>query len=102
MLATIDDNGVFHRGALIKYWQLPDGPEQTPDVPSHVVLTPAQDSQVQYAMEATTVYGTGTDAAVGLGDRPIIGKTGTTSDYLSGFFIGAIPQYALVVGIVHQ
>ena len=29
----------------------------------------------------------------------IIAKTGTTSNYLSGFFIGAIPQYTLVVGM---
>jgi membrane peptidoglycan carboxypeptidase len=99
MLATIDDNGVYHEAHIIKYWQLPAGPEQTPYVPSHVVLTPALDSQVQYAMEETTVDGTGTDAAVDLGDRPIIGKTGTTSDEQAGFFIGAIPQYALVVGM---
>jgi membrane peptidoglycan carboxypeptidase len=100
MLATIDDNGLFHEAHIIKYWQLPDGPEQTPDVPSHIVLTPALDSQVQYAMEATTDNGgTGTDASIGLGDRPIIGKTGTTSDEQAGFFIGAIPQYAMVVGM---
>jgi membrane peptidoglycan carboxypeptidase len=100
MLATIDDNGVFHQAHIIKYWQLPAGPEQTPDVASHIVLTPALDSQVQFAMEATTLGGgTGTAAAVGLGDRPIIGKTGTTSDEQAGFFIGAIPQYAMVVGM---
>jgi membrane peptidoglycan carboxypeptidase len=99
MLATIDDDGVYHAAHVIKYWQLPGGPEQTPSVDSHIVLTPAQDSQVQYAMEATTVDGTGTAASVGLGNRPIIGKTGTTSDEQSGFFIGAIPQYAMVVGM---
>ncbi len=99
MLATIDDNGLYHAGHVIKYWQLPDGPEQTPSVDSHVVLTPAQDSQVQYAMEDTTVNGTAVNAAVGLGGRQIIAKTGTTSNYLSGFFIGAIPQYTLVVGL---
>ena len=57
------------------------------------------DSQVQYAMEMTTVDGTGTSAAVGLGSRQIIAKTGTTTSYHSGFFIGAIPQYSLVVGM---
>jgi membrane peptidoglycan carboxypeptidase len=49
-------------------------------------------------MEATTVDGTGTAAAMSDG-RPIIGKTGTTNSALSAFFIGAIPQYALAVGI---
>jgi membrane peptidoglycan carboxypeptidase len=54
---------------------------------------------VQYAMEATTVDGTAVDAAVGLGGRQIIGKTGTTTGEHSGFFVGAIPQYAMVVGM---
>jgi membrane peptidoglycan carboxypeptidase len=99
MLATIADDGIFHQAHVVKYWQLPGGPEQTPDVPSHVVLTAAEDSQVQYAMEATTVTGTAIDAAAGLGGRQIIAKTGTTSGEHSGFFIGAIPQYAMVVGM---
>jgi len=67
---------------------------------SHQVLTPAQDSQVQYAMEMTTVDGTGTAAAAGMyPSRQIIAKTGTTTNSHSGFFIGAIPQYSLVVGM---
>ncbi len=99
MLATIDDNGVFHQAHIVKSWQLPDQAVQTPVVPTRQVLTPAQDSQVQYAMEATTYGGTANNAAVGLGGRQIIAKTGTTSNYLSGFFIGAIPQYAMVVGM---
>ena len=99
MLATIDDNGVFHQAHIIKSWQLPDEAVQTPVVPTHQVLSAAEDSQVQYAMEATTVDGTAVNAATGLGGRQIIGKTGTTSNEHSGFFIGAIPQYALVVGM---
>ena len=99
MLATIDDNGVFHQAHIVKSWQLPDQSVQTPQVATKIVLTPAQDSQVQYAMEATTYGGTADNAADGLGGRQIIAKTGTTSNYLSGFFIGAIPQYALVVGM---
>jgi membrane peptidoglycan carboxypeptidase len=99
MLATIDDNGVFHQGHVIKSWQLPDQAVQTPVVLTRTVLTPAQTSQVQYAMEDTTVNGTAINASTGLGGRQIIAKTGTTSNYLSGFFIGAIPQYTLVVGL---
>jgi membrane peptidoglycan carboxypeptidase len=102
MLATIDDNGTFHSGHVVKSWQLPDQAVQTPNsgtLNTHSVLTPAQDSQVQYAMEDTTVNGTAVNASAGLGGRQIIAKTGTTSNYLSGFFVGAIPQYALVVGL---
>jgi membrane peptidoglycan carboxypeptidase len=99
MLSTIDDNGVYHASHLIKYWQQPSGPQTKPVVDSHQVLTPQQDSEVQYAMDMTTVDGTGTAAAYGLGSRPIIAKTGTTTNSHSGFFIGAIPQYSLVVGM---
>jgi membrane peptidoglycan carboxypeptidase len=70
-------------------------------VTTHVVLSPALDSQVQFAMEATTVDGTGTAAAMTDG-RPIIGKTGTTTNSKSAFFLGAIPQYSLAVGIFTQ
>jgi membrane peptidoglycan carboxypeptidase len=99
MIATIDDNGMFHTAHMVKSWQLPDQAVQTPVVTTRQVLTPALDSQVQYAMEGTTVYGTATDASVGLGNRPIIGKTGTTTGFLSAFFLGAIPQYAVAIGM---
>jgi membrane peptidoglycan carboxypeptidase len=106
MLSAIADNGVYHQSHIIKYWQQPNGPEQTPTIESHGVLDPSNPtnnaqlaSQVQYAMEMTTVDGTGTAAANGLGSRQIIAKTGTTSGSTAGFFIGAIPQYSLVVGM---
>jgi membrane peptidoglycan carboxypeptidase len=106
MLSAIANNGVYNQAHIIKYWQQPNGPKQTPTVASHGVLDPSNpttnaqlDSQVQYAMEMTTVTGTGTPAAYGLGSRQIIAKTGTTTNSHAGFFIGAIPQYSLVVGI---
>ena len=105
MLSAIDDNGVYHQAHIVKYWQTVGGAEQQPSVATHNIFSPdpttnAQlDSQVQYAMEMTTVDGTGTAAGYGLGNRPIIAKTGTTSGSTSGFFIGAIPQYSLVVGM---
>jgi membrane peptidoglycan carboxypeptidase len=109
MLSAIADNGVYHQAHIVKYWQQPNGPEQTPTVASHGVLDPSNpttnaqlDSQVQYAMEMTTVDGTGTSAAYGLGSRQIIAKTGTTTNSHAGFFIGAIPQYSLVVGMFTQ
>jgi membrane peptidoglycan carboxypeptidase len=106
MLSAIADNGVYHQSHIIKYWQQPNGPQQQPSLDSHGVLDPTNptvnaqlDSQVQYAMEMTTVDGTGTSAAYGLGSRQIIAKTGTTTNSHAGFFIGAIPQYSLVVGM---
>jgi membrane peptidoglycan carboxypeptidase len=106
MLSAIADNGVYHQSHIVRYWQRPGGPQQQPAIASHGVLDPSSparnahlDSQVQYAMEMTTVDGTGASAADGLGSRQIIAKTGTTADSSDGFFIGAIPQYSLVVGM---
>jgi membrane peptidoglycan carboxypeptidase len=62
------------------------------------VLTPGEAADVDYALSFDTIYGTATNAAMTDG-RSIIGKTGTTNNAQSAFFIGAIPQYSLAVGI---
>jgi membrane peptidoglycan carboxypeptidase len=106
MLSTIADNGTYHQAHLIKYWQTPGsaGARQTPKVDAHAVLTPAQDADVQYAMEQTTIDGTAA-ATVTFGRQhpgTVISKTGTTVSAHSGFFLGATSQYALVVGIFSE
>jgi len=103
MLSTIADNGTYHQAHLIGYWQ-PQGSadaRQTPKVAVHAVLTPAQDADVQYAMEQTTIDGTGAEAVTFGRQHPgtVISKTGTTVSAHSGFFLGATSQYALVVGM---
>jgi membrane peptidoglycan carboxypeptidase len=101
MLATIADNGEYHQAHLIKYYQQGDGTDQQPKVDSHTVLSAANDAQVQYAMEKTTIDGTAANTVTygqnALGT--VIGKTGTTSSSHSGFFIGSTTQYTLVVGM---
>jgi len=101
MLSTIANGGTYHQAHVIQSWQAQEGAVQLPHVAMHQVLSQALDSQVQYAMEMTTVDGTGTAASLGP-DRPIVGKTGTTTQSKSAFFIGAIPQWSLAVGIFTQ
>jgi membrane peptidoglycan carboxypeptidase len=103
MLATIDDDGVYHAAHVISSITRSGVP--TPiKTASALVFSPnptlnaEEASQVQYAMSKTTVDGTATVAAMTDG-REIIGKTGTTNTAQSAFFIGAIPQEALAVGI---
>jgi membrane peptidoglycan carboxypeptidase len=97
MLATLANNGTYDAAHVIQ--QINQGTvNYPPKVVSTQVLTPQLDSQVQYAMSYDTINGTGTAAAMNDG-RPIIAKTGTTDTAQSAFFIGAIPQYALTVGI---
>jgi membrane peptidoglycan carboxypeptidase len=101
MLSTIANGGTYHSAHVVATYQAANGPVHRGIVTQHQVLTPALDSQVQYAMSQTTVNGTGTAAAMADG-RPIIGKTGTTTNSKAAFFIGAIPQYSLAVGIFTQ
>jgi len=66
------------------------------------VLTAAQAADVDYALSFDTVpAANGTASEQGVLDpvRPTIGKTGTTDQAQSAFFIGAIPQYSLAVGM---
>jgi membrane peptidoglycan carboxypeptidase len=98
MVSTIDNGGVYHEAHMVGSITESGGTVLHPKVKTQVVLTQAQDSQVQYAMQKTTVDGTGTAAAMSDG-RPIIGKTGTTSSFKAGFFVGGIPQYSLAVGM---
>ena len=103
MLSTISDNGQYHAAHLIKYWQA-SGSAAAPQkgkFDQHMVLTPQQAQDAQYAMEETTIDGTAA-ATVSYGQQAlgtVIGKTGTTTSSKSGFFIGATTQYSLVVGM---
>jgi membrane peptidoglycan carboxypeptidase len=104
MLATIDDNGVYHDAHVIG--SITRNNVQTPIIiTSNQVFNPSptlnaeEASQVQYAMSVDTVAGgTGTAAAMSNGQE-IIAKTGTTNTAQSAFFIGAIPTQALAVAI---
>jgi membrane peptidoglycan carboxypeptidase len=103
MLSAIDNGGTYHAAHVIGSISQSSAHYRL-NVASHPVFS--QDpldnshmaSQVQYAMSQVAYNGTG--AAAGMSDgRPIIAKTGTTNDAESAFFIGAIPQESLAVGI---
>ncbi len=104
MLATIDDNGVYHDPHLIT--SISQNGVLTPiNITSYPVFSPsptlnaAEDSQVQYAMsEDTAPYGTAPTAGLSNGQE-IIAKTGTTETAQSAFFVGAIPSQALAVAL---
>jgi len=63
------------------------------------VLRPDQAADVDYALSFDTTYGTAFPNGVLNPFRPTIGKTGTTDQAQSAFFVGAIPQYSLAVGM---
>ena len=63
------------------------------------VLNAAQAADVNYALSFDTINGTAAAQGQLNPNRPTIGKTGTTDFAQSAFFIGAIPQYSLAVGM---
>ena len=105
MLATIDDNGIYHSAHVIASITRNNAPPTPIKVTSYPVFTSdptlnaEEASQVQYAMsEDTAPYGTAPTAGLSNGQE-IIAKTGTTNTAQSAFFIGAIPSQALAVAL---
>ena len=105
MLATIDDNGIYHSAHVITSITRNNASPTPIKVTSYPVFTSdptlnaEEASQVQYAMsEDTAPYGTAPTAGLTNGQE-IIAKTGTTNTAQSAFFIGAIPSQALAVAL---
>ena len=101
--ATLANNGQYEAPHVIReiQQQLPGQALQTiqAKVATHQVLTPDENSDVDYALSFDDKPG-GTAPNVGLADgREIIAKTGTTNLSQSAFFIGAIPQFSLAIGM---
>ncbi len=95
--AVLAAHGKYVTPHVISKITSPTGPVPL-RVVRYPVLNPGEAADVDYALSFDTIYGTATNAAMADG-RPIIGKTGTTNNAQSAFFIGAIPQYSLAVGI---
>jgi membrane peptidoglycan carboxypeptidase len=101
--ATLANNGQYEAPHVILeiQQQLPGQAMQTiqAKVARHPVLTADQDSDVDYALSFDDKPG-GTAPNAGLADgRELIAKTGTTNLSQSAFFIGAIPQFSLAIGM---
>jgi membrane peptidoglycan carboxypeptidase len=103
MLSAIDNGGTYNAAHVIGSISqggahYPSGVRSYPVFSQVPTINSNMASQVQYAMSKVAYDGTG--AAAGMSDgRPIIAKTGTTNTAQSAFFIGAIPQESLAIGI---
>ncbi len=97
--ATLDNNGEYvtpHVISQITY----KGNNVPLKIVHRPVLTAQQAADVDYALSFDTQPGgTAFPNAVLSPARPTIAKTGTTDNEQSAFFLGAIPQYSLGVGI---
>jgi membrane peptidoglycan carboxypeptidase len=97
--ATFAANGLYAKPYIIKEVTGPSGnlmyqaTQSTNQVFSADVM-----ADLDYALQKVTEYGTGVGAAVGL-NRPVAGKTGTTTDNASAWFNGYTPQLATSVAM---
>jgi membrane peptidoglycan carboxypeptidase len=101
--ATLANNGQYEAPhVILEIQQQPSGQAMQTiqaKVAHHQVLTPDENSDVDYALSFDDKPG-GTAPNVGLADgRELIAKTGTTNLSQSAFFIGAIPQFSLAIGM---
>jgi len=98
--ATLANNGMYVDPHVILQIVSSNGMDTTnAKLAQRQVLTPAEASDVDYALTFDTKPG-GTAPNAGLADgRAIIAKTGTTNLSQSAFFIGSIPQFSLAVGM---
>src|SRR6266568_2280524 len=100
--STFAAGGVDTTQHVISKITSPNGPVPV-KVVKNSVLPEGQAADIDYALSFDTKPGgTGYPNATMSDGRPIIGKTGTTNTAQSAFFIGAIPQYTLAVGIFTQ
>jgi penicillin-binding protein 1A len=65
---------------------------------THQAFDRVQVAVLNRALERVVGEGTGTAANIG---RPVAGKTGTTSQYTDGWFVGYVPQLATAVWVGH-
>jgi membrane peptidoglycan carboxypeptidase len=102
--ATLIDGGVYRAPHVIsKLWEwTPNGQQVVPlRIATHPVMSQAAAADEDYALSFDTINGTGYPNATWPG-RPVIGKTGTLGNgnlASEAWFVGAIPQYAMAVGM---
>ncbi|WP_233273221.1 transglycosylase domain-containing protein [Streptomyces broussonetiae] len=99
--ATFDDSGVQHEPYSVT--KVVAGGQHLPgfDKPKGITAMPASTADtVTDVLQNVVKSGTGTNAQA-LG-RPVAGKTGTTDDYKSAWFIGYTPQLTTAVSMFKE
>lgn len=97
--ATLDNGGQYVTPHLVGQIIRSDGSTIPLKLVRRPVLSATQAADVDAALSMDTVNGTGFPGGVLNPTRPTIAKTGTTDQAESAFFIGAVPNYSLAVGI---
>lgn len=99
--ATLAARGVKATPYLIKSVDSPQGLRVfEAQIHTEVVMTPEVADQVTYALSLVVKSGTGNNAKAA--GRPVAGKTGTTDESRSAWFVGYSPDIAAAVVMMKQ
>ena len=94
--ASVADGGVYHAPSFINHIVDRTGATiYTGASPGHRVVSAQVATEAEVALQAVVEYGTG--AAAALYDRPVAGKTGTTTHSVDAWFNGFTPQMETTV-----
>jgi 1A family penicillin-binding protein len=63
-----------------------------------LILDPVATAELTDVLRTVITNGTGTEAILS-GNRPVAGKTGTTSDFRDAWFVGYVPQLSVAIWI---
>jgi len=96
--ATLANGGLSVEPYGIRSIKTTDGQVlyQRHDVPATQVLNPNIVAEMNHILQGVVTYGTGQGAMI---DRPVAGKTGTTSNYRDAWFIGFTSDYVMAVWV---
>ncbi|MHB8190500.1 MAG: transglycosylase domain-containing protein [Ferrimicrobium sp.] len=93
--AAVADYGIYHRPRFVLSVESLNGKSLYQSVdPGRRVVSSQVAKLAIYIFRQTIAYGTGTGAAIG---RPAAGKTGTTDNFVDGWFNGFVPQLETTV-----
>ncbi|PWH05963.1 penicillin-binding protein [Brachybacterium endophyticum] len=98
--ATIADNGVYHKSYIVKSVQNSDGSDEYEhEDSSKRVLDKKVAINATVALQGPPSTGSAKSVKEAMNGRPVAGKTGTSENFKSAWFVGFTPQMVTAVGM---
>jgi membrane peptidoglycan carboxypeptidase len=97
--ATLASGGIYHQWYVVQQVRNTNGPVYTRPTTGSPALNSNVVADTTYAMQQVVRSGTGSYARSLYNDHPLAGKTGTSDDNKSAWFVGFTPQLSTAVAM---